>query len=181
MADVSVGTLLGAAGACPEIVFNGKVWRIGHPTQKAKSCLETLALAKGSEGIAALKNAIDATAYKEYFESHKADVQNGQYMTWGEKWHEIVFSGKNTHLFLLSLMRTLHPEASETDAILLAVNKPEEVQLALVQVVPDFLGFLLDDPKVPVEQKPAVRDQIMAIFQKTPPSPLPTAPGELSQ
>jgi hypothetical protein len=163
-----VGTMLGASGGCPEVVFNGKTWKIGHPTQRAKDTLERLAVSKATQEIMALRGVVDAPAYAELFEAHKRDITAGSFRTWGEGWQRITFSPQNAHLFLLSLVRECHPEATERDAQALAIGAPEELQLALAQVVPGFFTVLLADMPLPPEKRQQVQvamSQVMSKFK----------------
>lgn len=157
-------SFLGAAGGSPEIPFNNKIWKIGHPTQRAKETLERLAVAKATAEIMALKGAVDAQAYAELFESHKRDITSGSYRTWGDGWQRVTFAPQNAQLFLLSLLRENHPEATELDAKTLALGAREEVEIALAQVVPGFFSMLLEEMPLPPEQKAAVREKLVSVM-----------------
>jgi hypothetical protein len=174
MDSPSVQTMLGAAGGCPEIILRGKAWKIGHPTQRAKESLERLAVTKATQEITSLKGVVDASAYSELFEAHKRDITSGSYRTWGEGWQRITFAPQNAHLFLLSLLRENHPEATERDARALALGAREEVELTLAQVVPGFFSMLLDEMPLPPEQRQAVQTRLVQVMQqfkqRTPPT-----------
>jgi hypothetical protein len=160
-----VQTLLGAAGACPEIVHNGKTWRIGHPTQRAKAVLEELAVSKATAEIRALKGALPPDAYSELFAELAARISAGDYRTWGAGWQRVVFSPLNAHLFLLSLLRECHPAATEADAKELAAGEPEQVHVALLRVVPGFLSLLLEGLPLNPAQRTRMETTILAALQ----------------
>ena len=171
----NVMTLLGASGACPEIRANGKVWRIGHPTGRAKSELEQLAVLSAFAEVRSLKDVLPPDAYAEAFRELTASVAAKSYKTWGEGWQRVVWGPASSHLFLLSLLRENHPQATEDDARALAVAEPEAVALALTQVVPSFIRLLLNDRK---DITPEQREQAMRVVNErlgtlTPPPPAP--------
>jgi hypothetical protein len=139
-----IGTMLGAAGACPEIDLKGNRWKIGHPTQRAKAVLEELAVAKAVAEIRRLKGILPPDAYAETFAELTSRIAAGDYRTWGGGWQRVVLAPGNSHLFLLSLLREHHPQASEDDARALALGEPEQVGAALARVVPGFFSLLLD-------------------------------------
>ena len=158
-----VTTMLGNSGACPEIVVDGKTWRIGHPTQRAKAELERLAVAMAVAEIRALKEMLPADAYQETFRELTDSIAAKHYRTWGAGWQRVVWGPQSAHLFLLSLMREHHPQATELDAQTIAAAEPEQVIAALVQVVPNFVALLLADrPEVTPEQ----RTQIVGVVEE---------------
>ena len=165
----SVQTMLGAAGACPEIPLAGELWRVGHPTQRAKAVLEELAAAKAVAEVRALKGVVPADAYQEAFAETVAQVQAGAFRTWGAGWQKIVLSGGNAHLFLLSLLRENHPRATEDDARALAAGEPELVAAALARVVPGFFSLLLAGLPLTADQRAGVAAAMAAAFPAPPP------------
>jgi len=173
MDSPSVQTMLGAAGACPEIVFQGKTWKIGHPTQRAKAVLEELAVSKATAEVRALRSVLPADAYSELFAELTNRISAGDYRTWGPGWQRIVFGGTNAYLFLLSLLRENHKDAAEADAKALAVGEPEQVQTALVRVVPGFLSLLLDGLPLNPDQRRQIESTLLSAFPSLsqPPQP----------
>lgn len=159
-------SLLATPGSSPEITFQGKVYRIGHPTQRARETLERLAAAKATLEITALKGELDATAYAELFESHKQDIVAGKYRAWGEGWQRITLAPRNHHLFLLALLRENHPDATEREALGLAQGAREEVELALAEVVPGFFTLLVEEMPLPPQQKQAARQTMEAALRR---------------
>lgn len=148
-----IQTMLGAAGACPEIPFKGKLWRIGHPTQRSKSTLEELAAAKASSEIRALKNVLPAEAYKEHFRELNSSLAAGDYRTWRSGWQSVVLNAEGAHLFLLALLRENHPNATEREALALCLGEPELVGAALTRVVPGFFDLLMEDLPIEGQQR----------------------------
>lgn len=171
METPGVQTLLGAAGACPEIAHNGKTWRLGHPTQRAKAALEELVAGKAIAEIRSLKSALPPDAYAELFAELATRISAGDYRTWGPGWQRIVFSPANAHLFLLSLLRECHDNASEADAKKLALGEPEQVRLALLRVAPGFLSLLLEGLPLQPEQKQQFETAVTSALQPVAPIP----------
>lgn len=172
--EVSPGvtTLLGSAGARPEIRHAGTVWKIGHPSQRAKSELELLAVAAAFAEVRELKAALPADAYAEAFQELVSSVAAKHYKTWGPGWQRVVWGPQSSHLFLLSLLREAHAQATEADAKALAAACPEEVTLALVQVVPNFVSLLLNDrPELTPEQRENLMGVVNAALAKLLPPP----------
>lgn len=173
----SVTTMLGAAGACPEIRHDGKTWKIGHPTQRAKACLEQLAVASAFDEVEALEATLPPQRYQKAYRELLASVAAREYKTWGPGWQRVVWGPMSAQLFLLSLLRENHPDATEDDALTLAGADPGRVSLALAQVIPSFLALLLSDRK---DVTPEQREKIMGVAAQiakqfgTNPNPSPT-------
>jgi hypothetical protein len=152
----SITTILGASGTCPTIIHKGKTWKLGHPTGKAKSELETLVIRKATDETLALKNILEPQQYGEIFESFRLAVSAGQYRTGKPGWLATAFVGLNSPLFTLSLLRQNHPEATEQDVMTLAAEEPEQVMIALEVVAPPFFDLLLDSMELPPQEKAKV-------------------------
>lgn len=152
----SVSALLGAAGACPEIPFKGKAYKVGHPTQAAKARLEQLVVAQAVAEVRELKGVLPPDAYAELFAETAEKVRGRSFKTWGADWQKTVFAPENAHLFLLSLLRGPHPDMSEADARAMMLEAPEECALALGLVVPDFFEMLLADRPLSPEDRAKV-------------------------
>ena len=176
----AVTTMLGASGACPEIRLNGKVWKVGHPTQRAKATLETLAVAQAVAEATALKDVLPAEQYAQLFKQITDNIGAKHYKTWGDGWREIVWGPQSTHLFFLSLLRENHPDATEEDAQALMDGAAEQVAAALVQVIPPFVSLLLDARK---GMTPEQRRHVMGVVRERletldpslkPPAPIPS-------
>ena len=178
-AGPSITTILGSAGACPEITALGKTWKIGHPTQRAKAVLEQLVVASAVAEVRQLKDVLPPDAYAETFRELTDAIASRHYKTWGAGWQRIVWGPRSGYLFLLSLLREHHPTATEDDVAALAGAAPEEVTAALIEVTPNFIRLLLLDRKdITPEQQAAIQgvmtDLIEKMTQKLAPSPEPT-------
>jgi|SRR5579872_138198 len=175
MDSPSVQTMLGASGACPEIIHNSKIWKIGHPTQRAKATLEELVIGKATAEILSLKKTLPLEAYAELFESLRVAISAGEYKTGGAGWAKVVFTGLGAPLFLLSLLRENHPDATEKDARELSAHHPELVQLALARVIPGFFDLLLADMPLPPDSRAKVEAAMQSVkamlLPPSPPSP----------
>lgn len=155
----TLGQVLGQSGGCPEVVERGgKRWKIGWPVAAAKVCLERLVAAAAFEEIRSMKEDLSAQAYSELFEGHRADIQARKYQTFGEGWDRVMgrSDGSGGELFLLSLMRTEHPEATIDDAKRLKLLYDDQLTLALDEVAPAFFQVLAEDEKVPPEARPGL-------------------------
>lgn len=179
----SVSTMLGSSGACPEIRLNGKVWKVGHPTGRAKACLEQLAVASAFAEVEALQGALPAPSYQKAYRELLASVAAREYKTWGPGWQRVVWGEMSAQLFLLSLLRENHPEATEEDALTVAAGAPEQVSLALVQLIPNFITLLLSERKdVTQEQREKIMGVTRQMAERLSPnlapmaSPMPPAP-----
>lgn len=183
MSEASVTTLLGASGACPEIRLNGKTWRVGHPTQKAKAELETIIVSQAFAEVKALRDVLPPDDYRDLYADTASKVRAKAFRTWGDEWERYALGATHAHLFLLSLLRENHPDATEADALALLASCGEEVQLALGQVVADFFVMLLaEHPRLKPEERATVaakaRAGMLAALAKVRPTPTPATSSE---
>src|ERR1700757_3924286 len=139
----SVVTMLGNSGAFPEIPLDGKVWKIGHPTQRAKAVLESLAIQKATDEVLSKEGVLPPAAFERVWESFTDKIAGGDFKTWRKGWRKAVFGPPET-LFLLSILRENHPEATEKDALKIMIQKPRQLQVAYMEVVPGFLSLLME-------------------------------------
>ena len=172
----SVQNTLGAAGACPEIPLDGRVWRVGHPTQRAKAALEEFAASAAVNEVLSLKGVLPAAAYSELWAQTARDVQGRSFRTWGPGWQRVVFDPLNAHLFLWSLLRECHPDATEADAKRLMAAEPERVSLALARVVPDFFRLLLAGLSLTADQQTQAEAALAAFAATLAPPKAPSPP-----
>lgn len=181
MADQAggVGALLGDAGACPEIKWNGRAWKIGHPTQDAKTALEELVVSKAVAEVTALEGVLPPAAYAKLFDRLQDRIETGHYRTFGAGWVKQTTSPAGSVYFLLALLREKQPDATEGDAAGLAAAKGGEVQLALSRVVPGFFDVLLASAShLKPEQKDAIRAALAAVVAEAFPPPPPPTPSD---
>ena len=92
----------------------------------------------------------------------------GDYKTFGAGWQRIIQHPGNAHLFLLSLLREHHPEATELDSQTLAMQAQELVAAALVRVVPRFFAILLDGLPLPTDQRAQIQAAILSAVAAQP-------------
>lgn len=142
MADTpGAQALLAPDSALPEIPHGGTVWKLGRPDQDARARLEKLAIKVAVDQVRALKGVLDPGAYQELFGDVTRNL--GRYATWRDRWQEVVFDPANGHLFLWSLLQAHHPAVTAEQVLRLIAEAPEEAELALAQVLPDFFQVLL--------------------------------------
>lgn len=170
-----VQQILGAAGACPEIVHGKRRWKVGHPTQAAKARLEKLAAKVALDEVRRLKDTLDPAAYQEAFGEAVKSLKN--YRTWRPGWQAVVFDPANSHLYLWSLIQEHHPDASEEDVLAICRDAPEEVVAAMAQVLPDFFRLLLSEirPHLSPEAFAAAEATVGQMRARLEPTPASTA------
>lgn len=167
--EVGAQALLGESGATPEVEWNGVTWKIGHPVQRAKAVLEELAAAKAVRSVVALKSALAPAEYAEAYSEVLRQVTAGDFRTWGVGWVRQVAGADGSALFLLSLLRCHHPQATEADAAGLLAACPGEVNAAVERVTPRFFDLLVS--AVP-GLTPEARADLTALFRaRLTPSP----------
>lgn len=137
-----IGQMLASTSACPEIPHGKRRWKVGHPTQDAKGRLERLVKKVALDEVRSLKGTLDPATYDETFREQVRALKD--YDTWKAGWQRIVFDPEySALLFLWSLLQEHHPEVTEAEVRALFADAPEEVDAALVQVLPDFFQALL--------------------------------------
>lgn len=151
-----VGPVLGAHGACPAIDYAGKTWSVSWPTQRAKAELEILVAATAFANLEQLASVLPPERYKAKCAELDAQIYAGQHRSWGALWSAVNSGPDGTPLFLLSLLKIKHPEATITDARKMWRDVNRQVNLALAQVIPGFFTILADDLPVPPEQRGAL-------------------------
>ena len=151
---VSVQHLLGSTGAPAEIHVGPTVWKVGHPDQRAKARLEELVTQFARRELAA-NGAIDQWV---------ARVEEGAYRTRADGWSRVMRGPSADCLFLLSLLREHHPNASLADAESLAAGEPEQVRAAIVRVAPAFFGLVLADLSLPPAEKERAIAEAVQMF-----------------
>ncbi len=172
---MSVQQLLGDAGACPEIEWQGKVWKIGHPTNRARGALEELVAAKAVTSITKLEGVMPPAVYAAMFADVMRDIKLERYKTFDKLWVEQTQGSSGAVLFLQALLRERHPEATEADAISLAMGKDNEVQAAIARVAPGFFDMLVAsatnlNPEQKATLAAAIRSSILTAFAEQPKS-----------
>jgi hypothetical protein len=133
---------LGDAVPPPEVQWNGKPWKIGHPTQGAKAELEKLVVEVAEGSLAELRGTLKPARFAALEKQLDDKILARQWQTWGSLWSEVINGPKSFPLFLLSLMRPHHPDATLADAEGLWLGANRACRNALVMVLPGFFELL---------------------------------------
>lgn len=173
---------LGAATGPVEVAHNGKTWRVGHPTQRAKAELEKLVVAVAEQSLADLKDVLPAARYAAKEKRLDDLLYARQWQTWGALWTEVVNGPLSFPLFLLSLMRPHHEAATVEDAQALWLGANRACRNALVLVLPGFFDLLAAQlPADQAERKGAAEawagELLAALRQATLTAPASTTPS----
>lgn len=153
---------LGDAVPPPEIVFNGRPWRIGHPTQLAKAELEKLVVEVSEQALADVRGSVKPARYAALEKRLDDAILARQWQTWGSLWNEVVDGPLSFPLFLLSLMRPHHPTATVADAQALWLGENRKVRTALVMVLPGFFELLAATLPGGADERAATVQQVIA-------------------
>ncbi len=159
-----LNSVLGQSGACPEIELNGKAWKIGHPTQKAKTTLNVLVVQRAANEITSLEGLLPPATTARMFDALTKSIGAKHYQTWHPGWLDTMGSQDGDILFLQSLIRVNHPEATEQDAFDLYANRLGQVKIAMALVMPPFLDLL--EKEFPPQIPEAQRAELMGQFRK---------------
>lgn len=172
---------LGAATGPVDVVHDGKTWRIGHPTQRAKAELEKLVVAVSEQSLADLKDVLTAARYAAKEKRLDELVYARQWQTWGELWSQVVNGPLSFPLFLLSLMKAHHETATVQDAEALWLGANRACRTALTMVLPGFFKLLVG--ALPADQEErrvtaeAVAAELLEALQKPLIAPASTTPS----
>lgn len=179
-----VSAELGDAGPCPVVQYKGRAWHIGWPTQNAKGTLEGLVYQVSRQNIEDMKPFMSPAEYAEERAALRVALHAGQHKTWGELWTAVQRGPDSNTLFLLSLLREKHPDATLADARALWTGDAIcDVKDAMALVIPNFYLLLVPELPVSPEQRQQIAAASAAMFHETmaaPPStttPPPCAPG----
>lgn len=154
---------LGSAGACPEVRWGDKTYRVGFPTQRAKARLEALVAAQAVAEVRALRDSLDPAAYAEMFEAVNDAVRTRQHRTGGRMWQRALAEPGGVLLFPLALFREHHPDMTPEELRALMIAEPEQVRAALLQVVPGFFRAVGEE----IGATPAAVEALIAQWRAT--------------
>jgi len=158
---------LGAAGVCPEIVWGDRVYRLGHPTQRAKAAFCDLIADAEFRGV-------QTALARGYMTEAKADaaverlgqrIDRREHQPGGELFYKYSLgseAGAGAVLFLLSLFRENHPGMTREDVAALSEARPAEVKFAVRRVVPLFLAWALERVTLTDAQRAALDAKLAA-------------------
>ncbi len=173
-----VGLELGDAGPCPVVTYNGKPWSVGHPTQRAKATLEGLVAQVATRNIEELKAFYTPQQYKEEMEQLRASIRGGHHRTWGPLWLAVNGGPESNVLFLLTLLRERHPEATLNDAEGMWSDCNEDAKTAMAMVVPSFYALLVKSlPGTPEHRAELLAKSVTQFLESLNLPPQPAAPA----
>lgn len=155
---------LGDAGPCPEIRSGNKTWTVGHPTQAAKAELERIVVQVAIQNLDELRAVLPRARWAERAAALDAKIEGGHWKTHGSLWTAVNSGPLSQPLFLLSLLRKNHPDATVADAQALWLGEPRQAKHALAMVVPGFFAILAESAPMPPEDRPAFVAQSVAEF-----------------
>lgn len=136
-------------GTPAEFEHNGKLYKVGPPTQFAKDTLAELLAGDAIRAVSSLKNVLSPGEYREAYDTVVRTVASGQFKTGTRGWVDALQTPDGTISFTLSLFRVHHPDMTRAECVSLAESAPDAVNAALARVAPGFIKFLL--PGIPQE------------------------------
>lgn len=166
MSDGDINAALGQSGPCPEVVCNGKTWKIGHPTQVAKAELNRIVVATAAAAVEQNRSVLPPAMFQQMISDLTAKIGKRYYQTWHEGWIEIALGQDGDILFLLSLLRQNHPAATEADARMLYAECGDQLKVAMAQVMPVFFQVLEADypSQLPASQRETLANALRMRF-----------------
>lgn len=160
------GAALGGKGSpCPTVQFWGRTWKIGWPTQEAKQCHEIL-VAQHAEAELESRRALYTPAKMAVKErALELQLNAGDHRVYGSLWSATVDGPDGMPLFLLSLLREHHPNATIEEARALWSSGSLSVRLAMAQVMPPFAVLLVSlSPRIQEADRPVKAMELTAAF-----------------
>jgi len=136
-------------GVPAEVEHDGKVYKLGPATQKAKGILEELLAGIAIRNVTSLRNVLSPAEYQPAYDAIVKSVGSGEYRTGKPGWVSVLNSEAGAVAFTLSLFRVNHPNMTADECSALAESKPDEVNAAVARVAPGF--FTMAFPKAPPE------------------------------
>lgn len=133
-------------GIAAEFEHDGKVWKIGPATQKAKGILEELLAGIAIRNVTTLRNVLPLNEYQPAYDAIVKAVGSGEYRTGKPGWLAALNGEAGSVAFTLSLFRVNHPNMTTDECVALAEAKEDEVQAAVARVAPGF--FKMAFPKM---------------------------------
>lgn len=175
----AVGDALGAAGACPAIDFNGKAYRLGHPTQQAKARFEQAVVdAELSNFRTQLaRGFVTQAEYDEKIDRLGGQCDRREHAVGGPLWLKYtvgreVMAGWQLHVW--SLFAENHGDITPADVRAMMADDPAALRLLVRRTVPPFFEWVGGALKLPPEKVAALLAQVMAALD--PPTPTNSTP-----
>lgn len=157
----SVQQMLGEPSDVP---FDGKVYKLGPPNQRAKAILEELVAQHTVEAITKLKGVLPPGQYRELFDSLTGKLAANKHATGGELWGETLSTAGGSILFTLSLFRVNHSTMTVAECETVAAGADDVLAAALVRQVPGFFDVAF--PNLPPEVRKAQAAVMAAEMEK---------------
>ena len=135
-----------------DIELDGKVWKVAHPTRAARDALAAMVLQHAWANLKQTQTVLP-DGYAELLAEMVRLIGAEEYKTGGKAWGATVNGPSGNALFVLSLLREHHPDASLKDARKLIGHRPDDVQVALAALVPGFFLLVGEDDEIPPERR----------------------------
>jgi hypothetical protein len=166
MADdlMGVSPSLGDAAVLPTITFAGKSWTVGAPTQKAKSAFEDFVVQIASANVERQKGNVPAAKWEQLNDRLDGEIESGQYLTWGKLWNRINDSPESPIVYLASLLKERHDDATLELARQMIKAEPRQVRRALARGVPSFFSLIVQEWDSTTEEQNRLLAELMAGF-----------------
>lgn len=156
--------LAGEGSPSPEVVYGGKTYRLGWPTQKAKEWFELLVAWYAERQLESLRPGLEPGRFAARDKELEQALFAGQHRTFGDLWASVFNGPAGMALFVASLLKEHRPSAPlaevAADGRTLWNSGDAGVRRALAQVAAPFAKALADDAPDPSEEKAAKALQI---------------------
>lgn len=146
-------------GDCPRITVDGIEWKVGWPTKRAKKRLEQMVAGKAITEVDSLKDMLSAELYRKKSDDVLSLVTAGEHRVGGQLWNRVMASESGATLYLLSLLRENHPDATEEQTYRLMLHSPEQVRVAIALVTPNFYRLIGEEKGLTPDQQAQLMKQ----------------------
>jgi len=180
------GTPLGAAGACPAVVWRGGTYKLGHPTQAAKDryCEALLDAEARRFRVLLDRELITRAEYDARLDRLGGQVDVGAHRPGGAIWLRYAVgedATAGTVLFAWALFAENHPTLPVDHVRQMLDEEPAQVKLARRRVLSLFFAWAGDALRLPPEKRAEfdknVRERIDRMLPLDPSPDLPTSGG----
>lgn len=154
-----MGDGLNGASDCPRIKTESAEYKVGWPTKRARKRLEQLVAARAITELEELADTLRPDVYRTRSDKVLALVTAGAHKVGGELWNTVMASEAGATLYLLSLVREHHPDATEEHVNALLYKYPDQVQVAIRLVTPNFYRLLGEERGLTPEQLDQLQKQ----------------------
>jgi hypothetical protein len=169
----SVADVLGAAGPCPTVAWQGHEYKVGWPVPTVLARIELEIARAAAEECKALAGVLAADDAPDL----RAILLARHHRVGGPLWNEAFRTARGVLYILWSCVQEHHPEFGLRDAEAMMRECPTEVEAATLIVAPDFtrlVGRATNAPPAEVEKQIAKVHARLA-KRSCPPSSPPTA------